>query len=227
VIELKEINKSYNKRHVLVGLNLKMYANESIAICGRSGSGKSTLINIIAGLLTIYSGDYFFNETQMSLLSDSKRAKFRQEEIGIITQHFDLLENRNVKANIMLALEHLKLSKVEKNRKIRGVLQYVGLEGFERKRISELSGGEKQRVAICRALIKRPKFIIADEPTGSLDEETRDQMLQIFKQMIKDGTRFIIVTHDNDVAQICDRVYFLRKGILEERSEGKRVSAWT
>ena len=227
MIELKEINKSYNKRHVLVGLNLKMYANESIAICGRSGSGKSTLINIIAGLLTIYSGDYFFNETQMSLLSDSKRAKFRQEEIGIITQHFDLLENRNVKANIMLALEHLKLSKVEKNRKIRDVLQYVGLEGFERKRISELSGGEKQRVAICRALIKRPKFIIADEPTGSLDEETRDQMLQIFKQMTKDGTRFIIVTHDNDVAQICDRVYFLRKGILEERSEGKRVSAWT
>lgn len=214
MITLKEINKSYKMRHVLDGLNLEINARESIAIQGRSGSGKTTLINILAGLMTNYNGEYLFENEVMNNMSDSRRARFRCEEIGIITQHFDLLEDRNVKANIALGLSHLKIGRNEKNEKIRKMLDYMGLAGYDKKRISELSGGEKQRVAIARALIKDPKIIIADEPTGALDEETRDQILNLFKKMIIDGTQFVIVTHDEEVAKICAKVYHLKKGVL-------------
>ena len=216
MLVLKEINKVYKLRHVLDGLNLEVKIGESIAIQGRSGSGKTTLVNIISGLMTQYNGSYLFENEEMEQMSDSKRAKFRREQIGIITQHFDLLEDRNVKANIILGLSHLKLSHSEKKEKIRQMLAYVDLAGYEKKRINELSGGEKQRVAIARALIKKPKIIIADEPTGALDEETRDQVLNLFKKMITDGSQFVIVTHDDDVAQICEKVYYLRKGVLRQ-----------
>ena len=215
MIKLTEINKSYKMRHVLDGLNLEVKTGESIAIQGRSGSGKTTLINILAGLLTAYHGDYYFEDGKMTNLSDGKRAKFRREKIGIITQHFDLLEDRNVKANILLGLAHLKLGRKDRKEKVKKMLDYMGLAGYERKRIGELSGGEKQRVAIARALIKEPKIIIADEPTGSLDEETRDQILDLFKKMMTDGAQFIIVTHDDDVAKICEKVYDLKKGVLK------------
>jgi len=212
---LKEINKSYQMRHVLDGLNLTINDGETIAIQGRSGSGKTTLINILSGIRTDYYGDYFFEDEAMHQMTDSKRAKFRREKIGIITQHFDLLEDRNVSSNIALGLTHRKLNRSEKKQKIKNMLTYVGLEGYEKKRISDLSGGEKQRVAIARALIKKPKIIIADEPTGALDEETRNQILELFKQMIQDGSQFIIVTHDNEVAKICEKIYNLKKGVLQ------------
>lgn len=218
MIKLTEINKSYKMRHVLDGLSLEVKAGETIAVQGRSGSGKTTLINIMAGLMTQYNGSYMFENEKMNEMSDSKRAKFRREKIGIITQHFDLLEDRNVKANIALGLAHLKIPQKEKREKIRKMLDYIGLAGYEKKRISELSGGEMQRVAIARALIKKPKIIIADEPTGALDEETKDQILDLFKKMMNDGSQFIIVTHDDDVAKICEKIYYLKKGVLKEKT---------
>ena len=217
MMTLKEVTKSYKMRHVLDGLNLEIKSKESIAIQGRSGSGKTTLINIIAGLTTDYQGEYFFAEHAIGKMSGGKRAKFRREEIGIITQHFDLLEDRNVKANVALGVAHLKLNATEKRDRIRKILDYMGLAGYEKNRINSLSGGEKQRVAIARALIKNPKIIIADEPTGALDEETRDQILDLFKKMITDGSQFIIVTHDDEVAKICEKVYDLRKGVLRKK----------
>ena len=218
MIFLKEITKSYEMRYVLDGLSLELQSGESVAIQGRSGSGKTTLINIIAGLTTAYYGDYFFEGVEMRKLSDGRRARFRREEIGIITQHFDLLEDRSVKANIALGLEHLKLSGPKKKDKIQKILRYIGLEGYEKKPVNQLSGGEKQRVAIARALIKNPKIIIADEPTGALDEETRNEILDLFKKMMEDDTQFIIVTHDDAVAKICKKIYTLRKGVLKEKS---------
>jgi len=214
-LKLKEINKSYKMRHVLDGLDLEVNTGESIAIQGRSGSGKTTLINIIAGLMTTYNGEYYFENEKMVIMSDGRRAKFRREKIGIITQHFDLLEDRNVKANIALGIAHLRIGRKEKKERIRKMLDYMGISGYEKKRIGELSGGEKQRVAIARALIKEPLIIIADEPTGALDEETRDQILDLFRKMIADGAQFIIVTHDDEVAKICNKVYYLRKGVLK------------
>lgn len=217
MLSLTEINKSYKMRHVLDGLNLEIKASETIGIQGRSGSGKTTLINIIAGLIQNYNGSYNFNGQTMDKISDYKRAKFRREEIGIITQHFDLLEDRNVESNIRISLNHLKINNKTKKDKIKKILDCVRLNGYEKKRINELSGGEKQRVAIARALVKDPKIVIADEPTGALDEETRDQILALFKKLIKEGHQFIIVTHDDEVAKICHKVYNLRKGVLYEK----------
>lgn len=215
MIRLEEINKSYKMRHVIDGLNLEIFVGESIAIQGRSGSGKTTLLNIISGLLTDYNGSYYFEEINMNNLSNSARTKFRREKIGVITQHFDLLEDRNVSANIMLGMAHLKLSSSEKKEKIREILNYLDLIRYEKRKITELSGGEKQRIAIARALVKNPKLIIADEPTGALDEESRNQILSIFKKLMREGTQFIIVTHDDDVAQVCERVYDFKRGILQ------------
>ena len=215
MIKLQGINKAFKMRHVLDGLDLEIQKGESIAIQGRSGSGKSTLISIVAGLTTDYFGDYFFEGIPMGKLSDAKRARFRREQIGIITQHFDLLEGRSVGANISMGFNHQKLNQKVKKEKIRLMLDYVGLGGFEKKRVSELSGGEKQRVAIARALVKNPKLIIADEPTGALDEETRDHVLELFKKMIGEGRQFLIVTHDKDVADICQKTYDLKKGVLK------------
>jgi len=217
VIRLNDIIKGYKLRNVLDGLKLEIGEGESIAIQGRSGSGKTTLIKILTGLMTDYSGEYFFEEASFKSMSEKARTKFRREKIGIITQHFDLLEDQNVRSSVALGISHLKLPRKEKLEEIKKVLSYVGLSGYEKKRVFDLSGGEKQRVAIARALIKKPKIVIADEPTGALDEETKEQILNLFKKMIEDGTQFIIVTHDNDVAEICEKTYNLKKGYLMQK----------
>ena len=216
MIKVMGIVKTFRERIILDGLNLTMTSEESIAITGRSGSGKTTLINILIGMDTDYVGEYYFDSDNLTQSSSFKRTKFRRHQVGIITQHFDLLEDRNVAANIAISLTHLKLSRKERRERIEEVLEYVGLKGMKRKSIKQLSGGEKQRIGIARALAKRPRLIVADEPTGALDEETRDQILELFKKMMKDGQQFIIVTHDEQVAKICAKTYHLRKGILQE-----------
>ena len=219
ILELKEIKKSYSvnkkeKKVILNCLNLKVEKGESIAIKGRSGSGKTTLLNILTGMDINFSGEYLFFNNQIAEYSDSERAKFRREEVGIITQHFNLLDDRNIYENIAIALSHQKLNKKEKKKLVAEALQYVGLENTEKKLIKQLSGGEMQRIAIARAIIKKPKLIIADEPTGALDESTRDEILNIFQRMMERGHQFIIVTHDEVVAEICDKSYVLKNGVL-------------
>lgn len=215
MISLRGISKSFKSRYVLDDLNLEIVKGESIAIQGRSGSGKTTLINIIGSVNVTFNGDYFFEGVNMKKLSSSKRASFRRKKIGFITQHFDLLEDRNVKSNISISLKEDFFNPKKRCMKIKNVLNQVGLSGYERKSIKSLSGGEKQRVAIARALIKKPAIIIADEPTGALDEETRNQILDLFKELIAKGSQFIIVTHDDDVAKICDKIYHIKKGNLK------------
>ena len=221
---LEHIVKTYtsgrNGRVVLDDLFLKISYKESVAIEGRSGSGKTTLLNIINGVDGNFEGTYQFGEHYLSNASSRKRASFRLEALGIITQSFDLLDDRPVFDNIALSIKHFKLTRQEQKKQVGKILDYVGLSNYEKKRIKQLSGGEMQRVAIARALIKKPKMIIADEPTGSLDEQTRSEILSLFKKMMNDGTQFIIVTHDNAVSEICDKVYLLEKGKLKEKEVG-------
>lgn len=222
MIKLNNLGKMYKasqkkQRHVLKDLTLDIKQGESVAIEGRSGSGKTTLLNIITGMDAAFTGDYQFEDMNMSQVTSAIRAKFRQEKLGIITQRFDLLDDRNVYDNITLAINHQKLRRVEKKQRVAEMLEYVGLSGYEQKRIKQLSGGEMQRVGIARALAKRPKLIIADEPTGSLDEQTREEILDVFRKMIKDGTQFIIVTHDKEVSAICSQVYYIQEGRLHMR----------
>lgn len=221
MLELKNIVKTFpvgggGSKSILDELDLQVDGTQSIAIEGRSGSGKSTLLKIISGLDRDFQGDYIYFGENMGKKSADQRARFRREKLGFITQRFNLLDDRNVYENIAIALSHLKLTRPEKKRRVAEVLGYVGLQKYEKKSIGQLSGGEMQRVAIARAIIKKPDLIIADEPTGSLDETTRDEMLGLFKQMMADGHQFIIVTHDRDVASICDRIYTLHRGTLRE-----------
>ena len=132
-----------------------------------------------------------------------------------------MLDDRNVYENIVLSLNNQKLSKSEKKKRVANSLVYVGLKDYEKRSIKQLSGGEMQRVAIARAIVKEPQLIVADEPTGSLDEVTRNEMLSLFEKMMKDGHQFILVTHDEVVAKICDQVYILTDGKLNEMGLNK------
>lgn len=222
MIELRNIIKNFSEHgkgysSVLDELSLMLAKGESIAIEGRSGSGKSTLLRIIAGLDRDYEGTYTFYGEAMEKKTSDQRARFRREKLGFITQAFNLLDDRNVYENIVIAISHLKKKRHEKKHEVSEVLNYVGLPRFEKKRITKLSGGEMQRVAIARAIIKKPSLILADEPTGSLDDVTRDEILELFKNMMKDGHQFIIVTHDQQVAQICDKTFTLYRGRLKEK----------
>lgn len=215
----KEIQ--FKKKESLIVLNeldLEVSKKKSIAIKGRSGSGKTTLLKILLGLDTKYTGGCMINSHHLDLMNTAELSEFRQKNLAVITQRFDLLDDRNVYENIVLAITHQKLSTKERKRRVTEVLSYVNLEGYERKSVKELSGGEMQRIGIARALIKETDLIIADEPTGSLDEETRNEILYLFKKLISDGKQFIIVTHDEEVADICDDVYCLKNGKLTQIS---------
>jgi len=220
MLELNQIIKGFATsggqfKPVLEELSLKVNNGESVAIEGRSGSGKSTLLKIISSMDREFQGTYFFAGVDMSKKSSDSRARFRREKLGFVTQRFNLLDDRNVYENIAIALSHFGMTRNEKKRKVSEILGYVGLQGYEKKSIDQLSGGEMQRVAIARAIVKKPSLIIADEPTGSLDEATRDEILFLFKKMMADGQQFIIVTHDKDVSKICDKMFTLSRGILK------------
>lgn len=183
-----------------------------IAIMGKSGSGKSTLLNIMAGLIEVDSGEYNFFEKEISSLSEREVLEFRRHDIGIVLQYFGLIENRTVFKNVMLPSKYVKENKKTKQKKVKDILKKLEIENKEKVYPNTLSGGQKQRVAIGRALVKEPRVILADEPTGALDEETGKQVLKLFKQMKEAGITVIIVTHDKEIADLCDRTIRLVDG---------------
>ncbi|WP_251421647.1 MULTISPECIES: ABC transporter ATP-binding protein [Lactococcus] len=217
MIELKNINKNIIKnkqieRVLFENLNFSLSdVTPSIAIMGRSGSGKTTLLNIIAGLDINYEGEYFFNHNLVYKTID-KMADLRLKNISIITQHYNLLDDRNVMENILLGFR--KKSAQSKSQAM-DYLKMVGLEGYAHKKIKHLSGGECQRVAIARAMAKAPTLLIADEPTGALDEETERIVLDIFQELKRKGTKIIIATHSKEVAKSCEQVVVIKDKALE------------
>lgn len=217
MIELKNINKNIIKnkqieRVLFENLNFSLSdSTSSLAIMGRSGSGKTTLLNIIAGLDINYEGEYFFNHHLVYKTTD-KMAELRLKNISIITQHYNLLDDRNVMENILLGF---RKKSVQSKSKAMDYLKMVGLEGYAHKKIKHLSGGECQRVAIARAMAKEPTLLIADEPTGALDEETERIVLDIFQELKRKGTKIIIATHSKEVAKSCEQVVVIKDKALE------------
>lgn len=207
MIELRAIRKTLREadgqaRTLFDGLDLSVGEEErSVAIMGRSGSGKSTLLRMLAGLDLDYSGDYRFHGEELTRTPDAM-ADFRLRNIGIVTQHYDLLSDRNVLQNVVFGAPDRRGAAVRAQR----CLTQVHLDGFARKKVTRISGGEAQRVAIARALVKQPAVILADEPTGALDEGTEDRVLALFEELQHLGTRFVIATHSSRVAAACDRV---------------------
>lgn len=206
IISLENINKSYGDKGVLKNFSIQIEDGEFIAIMGASGSGKSTLLNIIGCLESIDSGKLIIDGVDNIKVNSSKSNKILREKIGYLFQNFALIDERTVRYNLEISLKYASLRKKEKNNRIKEALKYVGLEGYEDKKIYELSGGEAQRVALARIMLKPCKIILADEPTGSLDTKNVEVVLNILKALNKEGKTVVIVTHDEKVASYCDRV---------------------
>ncbi len=206
IISLENINKSYGDKGVLKNFSIQIEDGEFIAIMGASGSGKSTLLNIIGCLESIDSGKLIIDGVDNIKVNSSKSNKILREKIGYLFQNFALIDERTVRYNLEISLKYASLRKKEKNNRIKEALKYVGLDGYEDKKIYELSGGEAQRVALARIMLKPCKIILADEPTGSLDPKNVEVVLNILKALNKEGKTVVIVTHDEKVASYCDRV---------------------
>lgn len=215
IIDLKNVSKMIREpngesRFLFDDLQFQLGAGEqSVAILGRSGSGKSSLLRILAGIDLSYQGDYHYEDENLLKNSDAM-ARHRFKRIGIIAQRYDLLDDLNVVRNVKMGLP----TKHDAISRSRSALEDVGLKGFEEKLIRRLSGGEAQRVAIARAIVKAPAIVLADEPTGALDEHTESEVLTLFQKLQVSGIKFIIATHSLRVADQCDRRLVLKDNKL-------------
>jgi len=217
LFELKNIVKTYGKGdgivHALRNVDFSVEKGESVAIMGKSGSGKSTLLNIIGGLDTPDSGEYVFDGRNLPAKNFTKMSKFRRYNVGFVVQHFALINEYSVYNNIALPVRYTKHSEAEVKAKIEELAEKLEIADKLKKKPTQLSGGQAQRVAIARALIHNPKMILADEPTGALDEATGKSIMEIFTQINKEnGTTLSVVTHDKGVADYCGRTVVMKDG---------------
>ncbi|MGH9917976.1 MAG: ABC transporter ATP-binding protein, partial [Nitrososphaerales archaeon] len=225
VLRAEKLSKSYTVKQktilALDGLNIEIKRGEFVAIMGHSGSGKTTLLNILACLDKATTGRVMLDDTDVEELRGSELNKIRRDKIGFVFQSFNLLPYLNARENVELAMESSKMSKSERKSRALELLALVGLSGREEHRPSELSAGEQQRVAIARAMANNPAVILADEPTGNLDEENKRGVLNLLVNLnLKQGTTIIVVTHDNQVAGASERVIRLARGRIKSEGRG-------
>ncbi|MBF0780958.1 MULTISPECIES: ABC transporter ATP-binding protein [unclassified Granulicatella] len=207
LITLDNIQKEYeNSGVILDNLSLEIKKGEFLAIVGKSGSGKSSLLNIIGLLDTHFQGQYVLNGQKIETLSKSQREKLRIETFGYIFQQYHLVSEYTVMENVELPLAYQNEKKASRRKKVVALLNDLGLADKLHQYPFQLSGGEQQRVAIARAIISQPSIILADEPTGSLDEKTGDMIMSVLETLHKSGATICLVTHDKDIAQRADRV---------------------
>lgn len=205
IIELNNITKKYGDKTIFKDFSLSISQGEMIAITGESGSGKTTLLNII-GLLEPIDSGVIVVKNHKNIKPNSKASEVMlRNSISYLFQNFALIEDESVQYNLMLALYYVKETKKRKEQIISSALKAVGLESYEEKKIYRLSGGEQQRVAIARSMIKPGNIVLADEPTGSVDPGNRKIIVELLKKMNQDGKTIVIVTHDPYVAQSCNR----------------------
>ncbi|MCR5434139.1 MAG: ABC transporter ATP-binding protein [Bacteroidaceae bacterium] len=222
MIHLKGIHKTYNNGsplHVLKGIDLDIRKGEFVAIMGASGSGKSTLLNILGILDSYDEGEYTLAGTPIRHLSETRAADYRNRMIGFIFQSFNLIGFKNAVENVALPLFYQGVGRRKRNQLALEYLDKLGLRDWAHHYPNELSGGQKQRVAIARALITQPQIILADEPTGALDSHTSLEVMEILKDLHRQGLTIVVVTHESGVAYQTEKIVHIKDGLIERIEE--------
>ena len=226
LISLNNINVTYGEKNgkvqALYNVSMEIEEGEFLVIMGKSGCGKSTLLNVLGTISKPTGGEYSFNEEEINKLNDSKLAKFRNKNIGFVVQNFALLNDKSVYDNIALPLKYMQVGRKEQKERVHAILEEMELSDKKNKYPFELSGGQQQRVAIARALVTNPKLLLADEPTGALDEETGKKIMGLLKKINENGTTIVMVTHDKDFAKYGSRCIMMKDGqVCQTKNERK------
>ena len=220
LIQLENICVEYGKRnhtvHALKRVNFSVEEGEFVAIMGKSGCGKTTFLNVLGTLLAPKEGSYIFNESSVLDMNERQKALFRNKNIGFVVQHFALVSDMTIFENVAWPLTYRRLSRIEVRKRVEKILTELDIIDQRNKYPHELSGGQNQRAAIARAIVTNPKLILADEPTGALDEENGNLIMDILEQFHQKGVTIIMVTHDVDLANRASRIVHIREGQMKE-----------
>lgn len=224
LLNIQNIYKNYGKEPMIVpvlkDVSLEVVQGDYIAIMGPSGSGKTTLMNIIGCLDRASLGTYLFEDEDISEMNDDALSDLRLNKIGFVFQNFNLLSSETAQENVALPLIYASIDKEKRNQRAIDVLNKVGLQDRISFKPSQLSGGQKQRVAIARAIINNPKILLADEPTGALDQASGKQVMELFKSLNDEGVTIIMITHDANVASHAKKILHIIDGEIIENKQG-------
>lgn len=224
LLNIQNIYKNYGKEPMIVpvlkDVSLEVVQGDYIAIMGPSGSGKTTLMNIIGCLDRASLGTYLFENEDISEMNDDALSDLRLNKIGFVFQNFNLLSSETAQENVALPLIYAGIDKEKRNQRAIDVLNKVGLQDRISFKPSQLSGGQKQRVAIARAIINNPKILLADEPTGALDQASGKQVMELFKSLNDEGVTIIMITHDANVASHAKKIFHIIDGEIIENKQG-------
>jgi putative ABC transport system ATP-binding protein len=230
MLRLENLSKSYKEgyqlRVVFQNIDLEIGRGEVVAVLGKSGSGKTTMLNLVSGIDRVDSGEIFFDGQRLTGLNEQAWTLFRRRQIGFIFQFFNLIPTLTVWENVVLPLELNGMTGISDMRRADSLLENVGLLDRRKAFPDRLSGGEQQRVAIARALAHDPRLVLADEPTGNLDEETGSGVLRLLEHLTREaGKSMILVTHSAEAASVANRVFTLHNGQLIERKPPEGIPA--